>query len=599
MSNMVQLSTALEDARRNSGPLCDVLNAKADIQVTPEKLDEAANILQEELGVDARPVVELAKSLREGPTEGGMLRVLKTACANGQLAPMAQLIHSEIQALSERVGSTQSRLAAEFEAPALVVSGGVSMGSYQAGFAEGLLRQLRSMDSARSSLKTTYPYLFARLEPRAHLRTNVGASAGSINAFIAGIESCTPNREAALSKSLFFKSWIDVGFTSAVTRSLDPNVCPGTDHTLYDAAAVEGDHILNNCVIHAVADTLGDEINARASQLNACSFDLAMTATRLSPRTIPLATGASADLPRMTEKFLMHVKFDTAGAHYQAFDPPSPDARRFFPKVKDDYKQIAQIIQASAAFPLAFSPKDLSEAYAPLPGVPVSKNPSTDTSNKYIDGGLFNNNPLDMARLFTRTRAAKLGQADLGKYLFLDQDFTEAMRPLPRRNYTGNSFYVNYQDFLPRVFEVATTQQLMAQLEYEPELLRHLLVPIRSRASPSEFVFAMSGFLHRDLRVIDFYDGLLDAERMAEKFPLKRLAQMHTLTLAPTTPSSPGFQCVRALRVVGVSRPTTVKVNLPPECLTYLTLGPQGHPFQGRWQVFLLEGHQGGNGEPR
>ena len=25
----------------------------------------------------------------------------------------------------------------------------------------------------------------------------------------------------------------------------------------------------------------------------------------------------------------------------------------------------------------------------------------------------------------------------------------------------------------------------------------------------------------------------------------------------------------------------------------------QEHPFQGRWQVFLLEGHQGGNGEPR
>src|SRR5215471_5415870 len=79
------------------------------------------------------------------------------------------------------------------EALALTVSGGVSLGTYQAGYLYFAIEASR------------------RLAAAPPLRLITGASAGSINALMALLASCGPAATDP-EQSLFWRSWVDLGF---------------------------------------------------------------------------------------------------------------------------------------------------------------------------------------------------------------------------------------------------------------------------------------------------------------------------------------------------------------------------------------------------
>ncbi|MGH9893511.1 MAG: hypothetical protein ACREA0_16290, partial [bacterium] len=86
----------------------------------------------------------------------------------------------------------------------LTISGGISLGSYEAGVNWGLLELFKL--TARDSIRRSWNL------PRYELKAMAGASAGNINGFLAGIEWCRSREPVPPEQSLFWKIWVRTGF---------------------------------------------------------------------------------------------------------------------------------------------------------------------------------------------------------------------------------------------------------------------------------------------------------------------------------------------------------------------------------------------------
>ena len=84
----------------------------------------------------------------------------------------------------------------------LTISGGVSLGSYEAGFAYYLTESLKKN----------------KLEAKFRPKYYTGASAGGINSLLALIESCSFGRND-IDESLFWKIWVPIGINELVNKN--------------------------------------------------------------------------------------------------------------------------------------------------------------------------------------------------------------------------------------------------------------------------------------------------------------------------------------------------------------------------------------------
>src|SRR5512143_4233464 len=86
----------------------------------------------------------------------------------------------------------------------LTISGGISLGSYEAGGNWGLLELFKL--SAQDSLRPAWNL------PRYELKAMAGASAGNINGFLAAVEWCRTREPVPPEQSLLWKIWVRTGF---------------------------------------------------------------------------------------------------------------------------------------------------------------------------------------------------------------------------------------------------------------------------------------------------------------------------------------------------------------------------------------------------
>src|SRR5215510_16062231 len=106
--------------------------------------------------------------------------------------------------LAPNVSAQSPRRDAQHVPVILTLSGGVSLGSYEAGVNWGLVEVFK--ETQRDSLRSAWNL------PRYHLSAATGASAGNINAFLAAIEWCRTTKPTPPDSSLFWKIWVRTGF---------------------------------------------------------------------------------------------------------------------------------------------------------------------------------------------------------------------------------------------------------------------------------------------------------------------------------------------------------------------------------------------------
>lgn len=426
---------------------------------------------------------------------------------------------------------------------AMTVSGGVSLGAYEAGFLYYHVQMLRQ-----------YPQV-------ASLMGAAGASAGSLNALLALLAYCGENQPPP-HESLFWQVWVPLGMRELYAPDQTTNL-----------------GLFSRRWLRHIAERIGEGW-ARGLPTS-CDVAWGVAVTRLYPRNVSLAQ-ARLDLPRIEEKFTLRIQGRGYGAPPRVRNYVDPGAGLEKTLLVEDehgevrFREMRDLTFASCSFPLAFSPMALRYCVTDPTG-PTRSSPCTERSSglgQFVDGGVLDNSPL---RLMARTVAEGLDVDGTGTYRWRDvphddrHSFPDHARfmfvspdaadypiydALGRESSPTSALHMLKQ--LAATFvSTARTKELYTLLEEHPELRDHIFLPRRHFPTASGLMSAFFGFFERDLRVFDFYLGMYDARRaFDEDF---RPVLMERSTEALPEPVYPEEE--------GMGTPETAQQWLPLLCL--------------------------------
>lgn len=403
------------------------------------------------------------------------------------------------------VGTTPQVRAQTSVPVALTLSGGVSLGAYQAGslyYTSQLLRE--------------NPTLF-------QTKLLTGASAGALNAFFAVFEICAPpapgDTHKDVSSSEFYRAW--TGFEA---RELL-------------AAKNSGKSLFTREALSQVSHRLEEAWKKGLPET--CDIVLGISVTRLQPLTESSRIGFS----RQGEKINLRIRGRGQGRSPLLTNYVNPT---LFPralllelKPEDDAQNFAalrDVLFASSAFPLAFEPQELrtcvssdSETWRHA-SLPFQCPTEGIRADRFLDGGLVDNKPLALAEkiarggLFVasdgtiRWREIPVGaesQNGLPRssllYLYSDlgshADFkkTEPQTPSALENITDG--------LLGLFFQGSRNQDSTALLEQSPALENQIASPKNLVPRLGDPLLGFFGFFERDFRVFDFHLGLWETRK--------------------------------------------------------------------------------------
>ena len=257
------------------------------------------------------------------------------------------------------------------------VSGGASLGVYEAGLTWGVVRYLQA---ARDG-----PGSSALFRPR--LAAVAGASAGAVNAFLAAALWCErPERRGDVDSNLFLDAWLDIDLSGLLPRASEG----------YSA----GDGLLAAAPLERAGRALRTAVfglGASGRFEPGCRVPVGITVTPFEPRRrdvaglaavtqrlvlpwrLEVGSGGEATVRRqpVTDPELTDDVLELAGI------PGGGEATRFRPEV------VVDALLASTAVPVAFAPRFLCARVAGEGGL-------TERCDPYVDGGVFDNAPLGL-----------------------------------------------------------------------------------------------------------------------------------------------------------------------------------------------------------
>ncbi len=414
---------------------------------------------------------------------------------------------------------------------AITISGGVSLGAYEAGLNWTLLELLRNAQDHEADLEGV-----------------TGASAGSINSLLTSIRWCqSADLEEGVNDvdhNLFSDAWRDIGFDELMPD--DPADYAGQgDPTAYGA-----DLIMSRKKAFAKILATVRALLTAGRGFRPCDVKLGMTVTSRDPKSLVVS-----DLHVENQRYVIPLRVRSDGTSIEFYvdtriqesgrkdllgnllflapdhvisdpdDPKNPKKRRFVV----DAPKVLRAALASSAFPGAFGPVELRHCVAPGPPrnqeetaeqrnkrvcsggrvTPSAKcealgkaldmdGTAVQCSQKFIDGGVFDNIPLGvaMAQLESEleARPAKQPPRRPLRYLYIYYNNRRGVPPRdpPRKKAEADGDGGPLGDTLAAVSGVISTAQ-----EYE---LHNVLRYNRWNAGTSKQAYAIADLLHTAAR---------------------------------------------------------------------------------------------------
>ena len=391
----------------------------------------------------------------------------------------------------------------------LTISGGISAGSYQSGVNWALLRGLRLAEDSAFRRRHQFG------ERRLTLGGMTGASAGNINAILTGMEWCRADDERDPRKSLFWRIWVPTGLRQ-LFGSDDLPAGASPDRGLFDRTYFKQVHL----------KTLSDYASGRNEPLRDCHVPLGITATKLLPQPMEVVTGIEVPVTRFATSFELvrdgAQRLRNQELRFQDF-AVSSQKKHFGPRiwVKSEtptgmsIDDMFRLVTASSAFPVAFAPEMLeyssdSGCRAKLCG---------DRREAFVDGGVFDNNPLDLA-IGLRRDPVTQGRVYRGGSLliFIDQDNRRgpARERAPEKETRVGilGLWDLATGFLAagRAYEMQTLFKLqeLDRVAYDFKVRHPLAVTDRRYDIVGTQFGAFAAFLGNPFRQFDFYAGMYD-----------------------------------------------------------------------------------------
>ncbi len=411
----------------------------------------------------------------------------------------------------------------------LAVSGGISLGSYEAGVNWAIVRAIKRSRRGRAPI----PLVAA-----------TGASAGSANAFLSAVTYCQDDEADAAEtteKNLFFRAWIPVGwarlFPEETTCAAYARRFPSAKLTCADereSVFAPDDGVFTRKALRETEDALAGHAGRVGTFRPGCSVDVGVTLTKSTPSTIRAPT---LDLEVETQRYAVLLRGGTRPDGSFAFHDPGglsvyDDANgrgAVLHLPRDASSQVRMtdvlsVLEASAAFPIAFGPKVLQycpeDAGGPVDG-PGFSCARVSASERFLDGGVFDNLPLGLAMQLRSTRTPP---PDGLLFLSVDPEARRPVAPTPPEVREGGglglAFLFDLAGGLVGVARQYELQLVARLLEENPSLAEGRRFRLSSRFFPifSEHLGAFAGFLAQPFREHDFrvgvYDGLWQVARL-------------------------------------------------------------------------------------
>ncbi len=392
---------------------------------------------------------------------------------------------------------------------AVTVSGGVSLGAYEAGHLYYSLAAQRANPGMSRFVIAT------------------GASAGSVNALLSlrasGAGTTLDPRE-----SLFHRVWVPMG----LRQLFRPD----------DASAIAA---FSQRSFQEVGDMVEQDLSGGLPET--CDVVLGIVASRLSPRLLDAADG-HLKVPVTEERFVVRIRGRGAGrmplvTNY--VDPDSVDDQALLPESADGsvpFPALLDAVIASTSFPAAFPPRAVRHCMVPTKGRTAPFCPEASaTSALFVDGGVFDNSPLRLAAAYAagglargpdgalrwglgpRLSANRAPPAGLA-FAFLSAD--AAAFPDQSESATGAD-----QSLVPLLLRElggfvnsARSRELYLLVQDYPATADGLIFPRRHHPAASSPMYAFFGFFDRGFRAFDFDLGMYEARRQLVEDSIPLLA---------------------------------------------------------------------------
>jgi hypothetical protein len=429
-------------------------------------------------------------------------------------APTAPTSESPTRSSGAPAGTTPQRA----EALALTVSGAVSLGSHEAGQLFLITESLRKSPGS------------------VPIRVTTGASAGSANALISGNEACL-QADFTAEQSVGYRAWVEVGLDD-----------------LFDPKRTTRQSIFH---IDSLERSYGylEELWKKGLPAD-CDFAYGVAVTRKSPAEMKVAEGLV--IPRSAERFVVRVQGQAGGPPHLTnyVDTKTSHNRPLLPftgDYEDDATALRPVVLASAAFPVAFPAQPIEHCLENEGGPTDGKCTEATHVDLFVDGGVFDNNPLGIAYRTARAGLTKQGQDTRLRdrpdgthpeevdvlYGYVDPDLRSYplySPPLSEEDPDDDPVMSLVTSLGGQMLENARGHELASLADENYALLEDLWLINANYPPISELLGAFLGFFERDFRDFDFHLGTYDAfvdlrDRSAARLGTEKYVQALDATL--------------------------------------------------------------------
>ncbi len=401
---------------------------------------------------------------------------------------------------------------------ALSLSGGISYGSYQAGLNYALVDLLKRQDLGRLDFLPNHRT--EQLPDKVSIAAATGASAGNVNALITALEWCRTDLPKP-EESLFWRTWVNVGLTQLLPQV--PYGLEGNASIAADGTQVVGDSaVFHRRFFHEVpyvhlTERMADNNNLRSGD---CSVPVGISLTRLNPGYLQLGAPGGDSLPIATQRYVTVFKAEKRSDRL-TFTQPDADffsenpaigkwlvlADDFGPDTSHelDMSTVLAAVEAASAYPIAFPPVELNFFSDEAACRRLSL-----CSTQFLDGGLFDNNPLALALSILRYEE-DVDRPEQRRIVYIDPGRARASAP------------VDVLEAEASLGLAAAAQMIRggipAARQYELQSLARFLSPadqaalsVTDRGYPvyGQTLGSFGAFIGRPFREHDFFVGVFD-----------------------------------------------------------------------------------------
>jgi len=350
----------------------------------------------------------------------------------------------------------------------MVISGGVSLGAYESGYNWAIIKMLSEIKAKDLNLDPI-------------LKSVSGASAGSINALLSAMYWCQKESipyENSVDNNLFFETWVNLGIEDLMIKGKDPE----NKSTLFTRKELRNK-----------ADRIMDHLS-KPIYKEGCEIPMGFAVTKVTPIEEEFQ---GIKIKNQTFSIPFTLKVINGKINILNRDMPPSDAFYLsIPGIEKDYKKIVDVLFASSAFPGAFQQVKLKYKYK-----------DKVYSHYFIDGGAFNNVPLDLATELSQE--AKI-------FIFMDPN---NMRKEPKVTEAEKvetppvGFLTSSASPLTSSIEIFQQMQLYSAINkyfrHNPE--RKLILSSRYHPLTAGYLEHFAAFLDKNFRLYDYHVGVYDA----------------------------------------------------------------------------------------